>query len=444
MVKPRKHSELRIQAVRELRFIEEEGAFAGLSRRRISNDLQFERRLTDLVSGVTRNRRWLNFLVDWFYTNIERPLERDVRIILRLGIYELVETRTPPHAAIHECVETGKQLIGPRIGGLINGILRTVDRSREDLPEPDTGDEQTDLAVRFSHPDWIVKRWVKRYGLEATEQFLKYNNQRPVFGIRVRGKKSKDLIDGIMELEFDAERSQFFDDYFRVRQMQPILNSGLFKKGKVLVQDEGAGGVIRALDPQPGENILDLCAAPGGKSFAIADLVGVDGSVTAVDKNESRLSMLEQEAKRLSLPQIRTVVADVLEIDDILENGQFDRVLVDAPCTGLGVLAKRADLRWRKDEESVSSLAKIQKDILRSAARHVRPGGVLVYSTCTTEPEENEEIADDFVMGHPGFARENLKDHIQSPLLTETGAYQSIPYRDKIDGAYAVRFRREL
>jgi len=442
MAKPRKDSGLRIQAVRELRFIEEEGAFAGLSRRRISNDPQFERRLTDLVSGVTRNRRWLNFLVDSFYRNTERPLDRDVRIILRLGIYELLETHTPPHAAIHECVETGKQLIGPSVGGLINGILRTVDRSRENLPVPETGDILTDLAIRFSHPDWMVNRWASRYGLKETERFLKYNNQRPVFGIRIRGAKSKDLIEGILELEVEAEKSQFFDDFVRVRQMQPILNSGLLKKGKVLIQDEGAGGVIQALDPQPGESILDLCAAPGGKSFAIADRVGVEGSVTAVDKNESRLSMLKQEAIRLSLPQIETVVADVLEIDGILDNGQYDRVLVDAPCTGLGVLSKRADLRWRKDEESVSTLAKIQKDILHSAARHVRPGGVLVYSTCTTEPEENEEIAEDFVGAHPGFTRENLGDNIKSPLLTKTGAYQSIPFRDEIDGAYAVRFRR--
>ena len=291
MAKTRKDSGLRIQAVRELRFIEEEGAFAGLSRRRITNDPQFERRLTDLVSGVTRNRRWLNFIVDAFYKNEENPLERDVRIILRVGIYELLETHTPTHAAIHECVETAKQLIGPRVGGLINGILRTVDRQRNEIPEPDTGDERLDLAIRFSHPDWMVERWASRYGLKETERFLKYNNQRPVFGIRIRGADSKDLIDGIMEMELDAEKSEFFDDYIRVRQMQPILSSGLFKKGKVLVQDEGAGGVIKALDPQPGENILDLCAAPGGKSFAIADRVGIEGSVTAVDINESRLSM---------------------------------------------------------------------------------------------------------------------------------------------------------
>lgn len=437
-----KKIDLRIQAFRELHLIEEHGAYAGLSRRHATADLRLERRLTDLVSGVTRHRRWLDFLIDSFYTSQNRSLDKDVRIILRLGIYELLHTQTPRHAAIFECVKTGKRLLGPRPAGLINGLLRTVDRNRDTLPVPDSGNQLTDLATRFSHPDWMVRRWLSRYGQEDTEKFLSYNNQRPVFGIRLRSDDTEHTIQTMIQLGIELTKSPYFDDFVRVGNMQALLNTGLLEKKKFLVQDEGAGGVVAVLDPQPGERILDLCAAPGAKSISIADRVGTGGLVTAVDLSESRMDMLVQEARRLGLKQIRTRVADVRAFSEPEGNAGYDRVLLDAPCSGLGVLAKRADLRWRKKEETVAELACVQIELLRSACRHVRPGGVLVYSTCTTEPEENEGIADSFIKHHPEFQKETPTELIPGQLITEQGAYQSLPFRDHIDGAYAVRFRK--
>jgi 16S rRNA (cytosine967-C5)-methyltransferase len=435
-------TDLRVLAVYELNRIEQGGAYSGLSRRYDSTDPRLERRLTDLVSGVTRHRRRLDFLIASFYTGSMDSMDADVRTILRIGIYELLETQTPVHAAVNECVEAGKRIVGRRVGGLINGLLRSVDRKRESLPQPETGDKIVDMAIRHSHPDWMVRRWVSRYGLKDAVHFLEYNNERPIYGLRIRRPDDDETRELLMSSEIEGGQSPHFVDFVRVQRMQPVFNSGLMEEGRVFVQDEGAGGVIQVLDPQTDEHILDLCAAPGGKAIAMADRVGRGGLITAVDIHPSRLEMLRLEANRLDLTQIETYAMNASDMDFSEEFKMYDRVLVDAPCSGLGVLSKRADLRWRKSEEDIASLAVLQHDLLQSAARHVRPGGILVYSTCTTEPEENEDVATLFLQENPIFVRESVPGSVPPSMVTTEGSYQSIPFRDKIDGAFAVRFKR--
>jgi 16S rRNA (cytosine967-C5)-methyltransferase len=429
---------LRIDAVRELQRVENEGAFVGLSRKSTFG-ADHERRLTDLVSGVTRWRRKLDFLIDSSYKSSSVALEDRVRIILRIGIYELLETGTPPHAAINENVRTARSMVGPRVTGLVNALLRNIDRNRDALPEPTLSDEAENLAVWHSHPTWMVRRWLKRYGAADTVYLLVHNNSRPVFGLRVRiGDRAK-ILGRLSGQGVHAEESSYLDSFIRVGRLQEVIKSGLMGSGAVLVQDEGAGLVVEVLNPRPGERILDACAAPGGKSFFIADRVTQTGSVDAVDAHEGRLSRLKKLSERFRFQQIRAIHSDLRSFN---AGSVYDRVLLDVPCSGSGVLSKRADMRWRRKEVDLQDLVHLQDALLTAAATKVRPGGLLVYSTCSLEPEENEERVVSFIERHPEFRVEPIISAVPDRLITGSGYYASFPPKDGIDGAFAARLRK--
>ena len=440
---PQRQKTSRAEAVIELERIEADGAFAGLSRRRLGRDSAGEGKITDLVFGVTRWRRWLDFLIDSFYSGNPDKLELRLRIILRMGLYELLMTRVPDHAVVNEAVEVAREMIGKRATGLVNGVLRSLVRARDQLPEPEGVSTAERIAIRYSHPTWMVERWLLRYGEEDTILLLGHNNERPHFGLRVRVPERAEIVSRLTDAGARPHLSPYLDDFIRVEVMQPVFREGLIEAGSVLVQDEAAGAVIRVLDPQPGERILDVCAAPGGKSLYIAERVGKSGTVVGVDQNVSRLRMLDKEAQRLGLSQIATHPADFNSVSPDEFGGLFDRVLVDAPCSGLGVLAKRADLRWRMGLNDLATLQNLQMQLLRSASKFVRPGGVLVYSTCTIEPEENENQVKVFLESAGLYQLSNIEMSVPELLLAPDGSLQSLPHRHGIDGAFAVRFQRK-
>ena len=433
---------LREEAVHELEQIEMGGAYAGLSRRLKSDSSINEGKLTDLVSGVTRWRRWLDFLVDSFLTGDPGELEPRVRILLRLGLFELLLTKTPDYAVVNEVVRTARKMVGRRVTGLINGILRTAIRQRDELPEP-AGDDLADvLGIQYSHPTWMVQRWLDRYGEESTERLLKYNNQRPRFGLRLRNANRDAIRQRLKQKGVEIERSSYLDDFLRTEQLRPILQEGLIEEGEVLIQDEAAGVVVRMVGPAAGERILDACAAPGGKSVYLADLVGSTGTVVGVDRNISRLQLLDKLSKRLGIDHLSTKVADFRKLDPATVGGQFDKVLLDVPCSGLGVLSKRADLRWRKHPEEIVDLTHLQDELLESAALFVKKGGFLIYSTCTLEPEENDARVEKFLTSSKSFILDPVGDEVPDCLRTTEGYYRSIPFEHEIDGAFAARMRR--
>ncbi len=433
-------SALRIDAVRELQRVEQEGSFVGLSRNKTFG-LEHERRLTDIVSGVTRLRRKLDFIIDTFYRSKSSSMESRVRIILRIGIYELLETGTPAHAAINECVKTAHSMVGHRVTGLVNAVLRTVDRSRDSLVRPTTGDDADDLAVWYSHPTWMVRRWLKRYGQTDTVKLLIHNNSRPVFGIRVRVGSVKSLVSRFATMGVDATESEYLNSFIRVDRMREIIRSGLVGLGSVLVQDEGAGLVVELLDPSPGQKILDACAAPGGKTFAIADRVTLTGRVDAMDAHAGRLSRLQKMAATLRLENVHAIHADLRTYEG---TARYDSVLLDVPCSGLGVLAKRSDMRWKRTEKDIENLTKLQDSLLDAAVGKVKRGGLLVYSTCTLEPEENEHRIDAFLKRQSSFRLEPAVSGIPGSMIDGRGMYSSLPFRDGIDGAFAARLRKTV
>ncbi|HLT45843.1 MAG TPA: 16S rRNA (cytosine(967)-C(5))-methyltransferase RsmB [Rubricoccaceae bacterium] len=399
---------------------------------------------SELVAGVTRHRRRLDFVLARFYRGDPGQLDPLLRQVLRVGLYELLVRGTPPHAAVSEAVKAARALLHPGAASLANGLLRAVARASErgELPEPATGDPAEDLAVRESHPTWLVRRWLDRYGEAETLALLRAGNAAPAFGLRVNVLKTTvealgARLDG---LGVGWRRSRYLDDFVVVERLQPVLRAGLLDEGLCAVQDEAAGLVVRVLDPRPGERVLDGAAAPGGKAVYAAQRMGDRGEVVAVDPHEARTALVRRAAEAQGVTIVRAVAADLRAFE---AEAPFDRVLLDAPCTGLGVLAKRADLRWNRRPEDLAALTALQDALLDAAARHVRPGGLLVYATCTLEPEENAGRVAAFLGRHPAFRREPVGDLVPEAMRTPEGDYAALPHVHGTDGAYAARLRRE-
>ncbi len=414
----------RIEAARQLEQDEDRRSYTGHARRGAGGDAGDERQITDLVSGVTRWRRYLDFLVDHYYSGDPSTLDRKVRTVLRMGLYELVVSGTASHAAINENVELAKKHAHRRVSGLVNGILRAAQRAvasaasggGSGLPEPRTGDRAVDLAIRYSHPDWMVRRWLARWPEADVLALLQHNNAPPTFGVL-------DMSTG---------------DVASVSSVQGLIRSGALSRGEVRIQDVGAAHVVDILAPEPGMTVLDVCAAPGGKAIASALRLGGRGRVIAADIHADRLALVRDGAAKAGLDVVETRVMDARHPDKDLVDA-CDAVLIDAPCSGLGVLSKRADMRWQRTEGDLDELVALQREILDACSRCVRPGGILVYSTCTTEPEENEQQVEDFLAAHPGFVREPIAADVP---LTPSGDYLALPQQTGHDGAYAARLRR--
>ena len=407
-------------------------------------DARERRQAREYVAGVTRWRRWLDFLLAQFYRGDVAAMEPVLRQILRVGLYDVLFLRTPPHAALNEAVELAKRLVRPGAGRLVNGVLRSVLRRQGDLPKPDTGDAARDLAIRHAHPTWMVRRWLARFGPEETLALLEWNNARPVYGLRANPLQTsaEAFREGLTKEGVAWEPSPYLDDFVRVPQLQGVIRSEMLPKGRWAVQDESAGLVVRLLDPQPGETVLDVCAAPGGKALYAAQRMENRGRLLASDVHAGRLELVRHGAKEADVSIIETSEADVRDLAARDDPPQGDRVLLDAPCSGLGVLAKRADLRWRRTSEEIGELTRLQDDLLDAAARLVRSGGLLVYGTCTIEPEENAERVEAFLARHPDFALETAKGLVPDAMVTPEGYYATLPHRHGVDGAFGARLRR--
>jgi len=408
-------------------------------------DARTRRQARELVAGVTRQRRWLDFVLGEAYHGEYDSMEHRLRQILRLGLYELLFQSTPTHAAVDEYVELAKQELRPGAGNLVNGVLRTIDRDREHIPTPDTGDTAEDLAIRYSHPTWMVRRWLDRFGIDETTELLRANNRRPMYSVRVNLlRTSRAEVAGWLD-EHDVVHvdSPYLDDHLRLKRLQTLIKEGLLDDGDVAVQDESAGLVVELLDPQPGDTLIDGCAAPGGKTMHAAARMEGEGTIYAIDRNDQRLERVEEAAATHGVPDmVRAETADLREWADHPDPPQADRVLLDVPCTGLGVLAKRADLRWRRGPDDLEEMAALQDELLDVAATLVGPGGLLVYSTCSIEPEENEHRIDDFLTRHVEFTLESAAGHVPDEMVSDAGFLTTLPHQHRTDGAFAARLRR--
>lgn len=366
----------------------------------------------ELFYGVIRNFSLLDF---WIGCLRPSKVDAEVRDILRLGLYQMLRLGTPEHAAVHESVELAR----PKARSVVNGVLRTAARQREELQARAQGQP---LSIRESHPDFLVSRWQKRFGAEAAAALCRWDNQPPPIYARVN-----ELVIDVEQFVHrypDAQPSKIWRGFI---EFGSLPNEALVR-GHCYIQDPSTAMACRLLDPRPDENILDACAAPGGKTTYLAQLMRNRGSILACDRESRRILLLQENVKRLRADIIRVAQHDWMDARiprDIEVAGPFDRILVDAPCTNTGVIRRRVDVRWRLQRDEFHRMQAQQLEIGRGVARLLKPGGVLVYSTCSLESEENEAVA------------ERLTSELGRARLVDKKSL--LPFRDNCDGAFAAK-----
>lgn len=398
-----------------------------------------KRLLNELVHGVLRNQTKLDWVLTGFYHGQFNKVVPNVRNALRIALYQLLFlTRIPHHASVNEAVEFIKKYRGQRLADTMNGLLRNIARNVENIRYPlPENDELQYLSVVYSHPPWIVRRWRERFDFATTEALLKANNIRPFLTLRFNSLKTnfEQLVEELGQLGVDYRQCHFMTDYLTVRNLPNLRQTKLFNEGFFTIQDESAGLVGKLLAPQPGETVIDLCSAPGGKAIHAAEMMKNTGRVIAVDRYGMRLNFVKKSADRCGITIIETIEGNAAE----LELPQADKVIADVPCSGLGVLSKKPDIKWKREAEDIGKLTAIQRSILENAARMVRPGGVLVYSTCTIEPDENCDIIREFLSRHDEFAIDPAQTYLPHQVVSSAGFLETLPHRHRMDGAFAAR-----
>lgn len=399
-------------------------------------------KVREYTQGIFRRLSYIDFLISQYSSVKLDEMKVSLHNLLRLAVYDLLfMDSTPEYAAINEAVELSKITISHKTGDLVNAILRNMQRDIDDLPRPNFKDRTKLVATTFSHPEWLVKRWTKRLGEREAFKLMQSNNKRPHFYVRANNLRTKTSNFRLRMTKHDIEfeESPWLEGYFKVDSVQPFIQKEWVQKGFCQIQDVAAGLAPTILDPQPGENVYDLCAAPGTKSIMIADKMNCEGSVLAVDSDTSRLEKLAESALCYQADIIKIRRGDVLDLRLPLA----DAVLLDAPCTGTGVMSKRADLRWQRTPEDLANIIEEQAELLDSAGNMVSRGGRLVYSTCSLEPEENMEQVKSFLETYENFELQDLSDYIHEDLLIEDGmAYQTYPHKHGCDGHFGVLMKR--
>lgn len=378
----------------------------------------------ELVFGIVRWQATLDWLIDRKTTG--RKQKAALQDLLRLGLYQIFWLdRIPDHAAVHETVEQAKRGGYGAQAGFINavlrGYLREADETRQLLAEL----KITDPALGYSHPDWLVTRWQKQFGAAATTQLLETNNTPPQTYARLNSLRADaaKLVAAWREegVDYDFVTRDWTGENlaFELKSHPPLATLESFRQGWFYIQDPSTLLAVRELRPQTGESILDLCAAPGGKTTFIAQLMKNEGRIVAHDNVPDRLKLIQENIARLGVANV--------EVTSTLDPrpATFDRILVDAPCSNTGVLRRRVDLRWRIQPDEITRLRATQLDLLQKSAGRLRPGGTLVYSTCSLEPEENSALVQEFLATQPGFKLERER--------------QLLPFVDGVDGAYVAR-----
>ena len=403
--------------------------------------------LTELVYGTLRRQGTLDHVIRSFSTQKPEKLERAVLLLLRLGLYQILcLDRIPASAAVNETVKLAHQS-APRATGFINAILRRADRERDTIPWPDARtDPAGHVAAVHSHPRWLVEHWLQQLGPDETHALARAMSEPPPFTVRVNTLKvDRDgLIGRLAEEGVTAVPCRYSPDGLILQTHPAPTALSSFREGLFTVQDEASQCAAFLLAPQPGDRLLDICAAPGGKTTHCAQLMENRGEILACDVAPRKLRFVEETAARLGISIVTTRQMDGARVAASLPPEGFDRVLVDAPCSGIGVIRRNPEGKWWKTPENIGELAEVQKRLLASASEAVAPGGVLVYATCSTSREENEEVVENFLTQRRDFVLEDGRAQFPeaAELFTERGIFRSWPHRHGMDGFCAARLRR--
>lgn len=400
----------------------------------------------ELVLGVLRRQATLDHFLGQLVRQPLDRLELQILLLLRLGLYQLrYLDRIPGHAAVYETVELAK-LLRPQAAGLVNGVLRSYQRRCRELTLPDPQLQPAGwLAAAHSLPLWLAEQWLRQYGLSEAGELAAASAEPPPLTLRANRLRTGrgQLLDRLAAAGVAAEPCQLAPEGLRILQRCRVTELPGFSEGHFAVQDEASQLVVHLLDPQQGEQVLDMCAAPGGKATHLAELMHDRGLVLAADRQQRRIGRVIESAARLGLTCVTPLAADALD-PGYLAGRQFDRVLLDAPCSGLGVIRRNPEAKWRLSPAEITRCSERQRLLLEVAAAHLKPGGLLVYATCSTAVEEDEAVVDDFLTRHPEFVVDSNADPLSRHpgLATAAGFLRCWPHRHGTDGFFAARLKR--
>ncbi|MCW5314867.1 16S rRNA (cytosine(967)-C(5))-methyltransferase [Nostoc sp. KVJ3] len=444
------------------------GAYADVALDRVLQKVNLadcDRRLvTELIYGSVRRQRTLDTLIDQFAKKKSHQQPQDLRTILHLGFYQLrYQERIPASAAVNTTVQLAKENGFSGLTGFVNGLLRQYLRKvggdegaggagKENTPSslhkdplqlPEKPVER--LGILHSFPDWIIQVWLEQLGLSETEQLCEWMNQSPTIDLRINPLRTsiEEVEAALQSVGILVKRIPHLPQALRfIGNTGSIQKLPGFKEGWWTIQDSSAQLVSHLLDPQPGEVVIDVCAAPGGKTTHIAELMADKGKILACDRTPSRLRKLQENSQRLSLQSIQIYTGDSRHFNQFQNTAH--RVLLDAPCSGLGTMHRHADARWRQIPDSVRELSVLQKELLTHTSNFVKPGGVLVYATCTLHPAENEEVISAFLAESPHWQIESPSsiEFPDSAYSTPQGWFKVWPHREDMDGFFMVRLRK--
>ncbi len=403
--------------------------------------------LTEIVYGTIQRRDTLDYYLAAFL-NSKKKIEQWVIILLRMSVYQMVYLdRVPERAVLFEAVEIAKKRGHQGIASMVNGVLRNV--QRKGLPALDEiSDPIERLALETSHPKWLVSRWVEQFGFEETRKMCEVNLLPPEQSARINLIKTtaEEAIEILQDEGIEAIRGNLSPDSIKVKKGN-LAYSNLFKNGLLTIQDESSMLVSRALGIKENDHVLDSCAAPGGKTTHIAELLNNTGSVTSLDLHKHKIKLINEQVDRLGLTNVHTKVMDSRKVGEHFKENTFDKILVDAPCSGLGVIRRKPDIKYAKRLEDVKRLKEIQLSILSAVAPLLKKGGTLVYSTCTIDYDENEGVTKEFLNSHSHFEVDHsLKNRLPDCVKPyyDNGKVQLFPHYFGSDGFFIASFRKQV
>ncbi|NCC16437.1 MAG: 16S rRNA (cytosine(967)-C(5))-methyltransferase RsmB [Clostridia bacterium] len=431
--------------------IMEEGAYNNMALRRLLRQNgampQKDRALvTEIVNGTLRNLYYIDHVLNQFSKTKTEKLKPWILAVLRTAVYQMYFMKIPDSAACNEAVKLIEERGLTPLKGFVNGVLRTVGREKGSIVMPKVGTAEF-LNVQYSHPLWLIKMWIAYFGFEETEKLCQANNCPPDVSIRINTLKTekallKKELENIGAVVTEGSIAPFA---LHLKKTADIGGLKAFTEGLFHVQDESSQLAVEILNPQKGEAILDLCAAPGGKSFTIAQKMENSGKLVCGDIYEHKMELIAEGAERLGITIIEPRQQDATQWREKYADA-FDRVLVDAPCSGLGLMGKKPDIRLKKNGDEIDRLVPIQREILENGAKYVKQGGILVYSTCTLCKKENEKNVEWFLKNHPDFTAENITEFLPKELWQETadkGYITLLPHRSNTDGFFIAKMKRK-
>lgn len=427
-----------------------EGAFSNIAiNRQVEKNQAFQEEnfIRELVYGVIENRKYIDYMIGKLSKRPIGKIHPPILEVLRLGVYQIVfMEKIPDRAAINETVNLAKKYGHQGTVKYVNGILRNLARKKDSLVLVDEKDPLSYLSIKYSYPKWMIKTWIKEYGYEFTEQLCIAGNMRPKLNIRVNTLRTsrEDLYKSLNSYGYKLSKTPYAGDGLIIENPKRITSLGEYKEGHFIIQDESSMLVSQVMAPKEGSLVLDVCSAPGGKTTHLAQIMRNKGRIIARDIHGHKLQLVEDNYNRLGINIIETEIFDASSQDKNLV-GKVDYCLVDAPCSGLGIIRRRPEIKWNRKEKDLKQLADLQWEILNKVKDYIKPNGKLVYSSCTISRDENENMVEKFLDKNKEFKLVGFEKKLNSKENVEAankGFIQLFPHIHHTDGFFIANFNK--